>query len=498
MKTQAPIVWDFLRKISDQKEICGVVEYYDENGQSIFLNEGNIITEYGKVDKGNWKEMKYKKAEIEKDNYKQIRIDHPANQVIYFSAVSDAGLDFKRYIYAHETGDLVESGTWQKTNDNPIEQVNASVMNFDSDFFESDSTLFQPGSKISVKVSMGNSEPFDLGTAYADEVNFSKTEEQVSISGRNQLGFLLSDTIIGNKRKTIKGNVKECLEKILKIAGVEDYVIYNKPPDKNYEFSFKRDRTLLYCLKFVARRKGAHWKIRELSDGRIIIGPQKWINKNYESTGYFQFEKNHEVFTQQITRRADAAYKKIYIVPENEINSMSKSQMLKLCEEKNIKTVNNSNTKDEIKAAIKDAGFAVTEIIKTLKNYETWNIPKQKIYYEENVKVDTQDELEDYADKLVKEMQYIGITETYDMPFRPQILIGDVAQSYKQGDEQAVTVGIITDITQNFGKEGFRTQFTADSGGEVMQDDQDIISESTSVFGYNRQQGLTDLIKKVR
>ncbi len=497
--TPSPLVWDFYRVAGAKSGICGVTDFYDRVCQSIYLSGGNIITDYGTAQKGDWKRIIYNHAAIEINNILMMSLDHPANQVLYFATSSGTGFEFKRYLYAQEVGDYVDAGSWQKSNGNEIEQCNASIMNIDSALFESDITLFQPGSKITVKVAMGDSEPYSIGVAYADEVVYSKSEESASISGRNQLGYLLSDTIIGSKRKTINGSAFECAEKILNLAGVEDYVIYSSPPQPQFNFSFKRDRTLLYCLHYLCNKASVNWDIAELADGKIIVGPRIWINQNYESTGFYQFERGREVFSRQITRHSDAAYKGIYLVPEHEINSMKKSEMLELCEEKGIDTVDSSNTAAEIREAIIDAGFGITEVEASVNNFEFWGLPAQKIYYEEGIAANTQSDLQEYADRLCRQLQYIGITESYESPFRPQLLIGDVAQMYESGDIEAITLGVITDITHNFGKQGFTSNFTIDSGGEAMeQTSTAVISDTKSISGYNRNQNITDLIKKAK
>lgn len=497
--TPSPIVWDFFISKGEKNNIGGVAHYYDGTAQSFFLSSGKIETEYGVAREGHWKDMTYEEATVEEGEHQLISLDHPANQVLYLAASSGTGFEFKRYLYAQEVGDYVDAGSWQKSNDSGIEQCNASIMNIDDLMFDSDVTLFQPGSKITVKVAMGDSEAYSIGVAFVDETNYSITDEVASISGRNQLGYLLSDAIIGSKRKTITGTATECAGKILDLAGVEEYVIYSSASQPSFSFSFRRDRTLLYCLEYLCSKPGVNWSIAELASGLIVVGPRDWINTNYEATGFYQFEKGREVFSRQITRHADAAYKGVYLIPEHEINSMKKAEMLDLCEEKGIDSVNSSNTKAEIKQAIIDAGYGVTEVEASVDNFEFWGIPAQKIYYEEGITVDTQSDLQDYADRLCRQLQYIGITEAYESPFRPQLLIGDVAQTYESGDTEAVSIGVITDIIQNFGQQGFNTSFTVDSGGEAMeQASSEVISDTKSISGYNRRQNIVDLIRKAR
>ena len=62
-------------------------------------------------------------------------------------------------------------------------------------------------------------------------------------------------------------------------------------------------------------------------------------------------------------------------------------------------------------------------------------------------------------------LQYVGKIESFTGPFRPQFILGDEAVIIDS--DGSTSLGLITEITHRFGKEGFYTDFTVDSGGKL-------------------------------
>jgi hypothetical protein len=103
-----------------------------------------------------------------------------------------------------------------------------------------------------------------------------------------------------------------------------------------------------------------------------------------------------------------------------------------------------------------------------------------------------------YAAAAAEELQYVGMSEAFSSPIRPQLLVGDVASVFYAGETEATDLGVITDITHHFGETGFFTDFTVDSGGVVTDgEDYSVISRSAVLKGYNRKKRRSDLIRVV-
>jgi hypothetical protein len=68
------------------------------------------------------------------------------------------------------------------------------------------------------------------------------------------------------------------------------------------------------------------------------------------------------------------------------------------------------------------------------------------------------------ANELAESLSISGRLESFVGVFTPQLTLGDEAHIIDEnGDEEVI--GTITDVTHNFGKGGFYTTFTVDSGG---------------------------------
>lgn len=95
--------------------------------------------------------------------------------------------------------------------------------------------------------------------------------------------------------------------------------------------------------------------------------------------------------------------------------------------------------------------------------FETWGLAKHKTLYIDVPKDTSQEDLDDMAVQLATRVGMSGILETFSGPFRPQLQTGDEAEIIS--DDGRKLLGLITDITHHIGKDGFWTDFTADSGG---------------------------------
>ena len=134
----------------------------------------------------------------------------------------------------------------------------------------------------------------------------------------------------------------------------------------------------------------------------------------------------------------------------------------------------------------------------TVQNFDFWALPANKTYHDRAPDGLSQAELQTYAEDLAQRLQYVGMVDSFTLPFmQPQLLVGDVAQVYYTGDTEAVSLGTITSLTHSFGVGGFATQITVDSGGAVSEDAGTTVTRTRALGGYTRQQNMLDIIKNV-
>lgn len=457
--SERPLVWDFYRAVGSASGLGGTVEYYEESGQSIWLDSQGLTTEITTVEDGHWEDTEWSEdIEIMSDDHKLLALDHPSNGVLYGAAVRDGQLWFYRYVYAMDIGDLVRSGSWKANNDSSIAQLNLQMLNVSADLFGTDATLFQPGARLSLAVVMGDSAPYDIGVAHLDDVAFDPLSETVSLSGRNQTGYYLKDQTFG-ANTVWSGNGKVVVESILDFAGIKKYTV--GPSNTEWTWTFEPKKTILGGLEYIGAWFNG-WELREMPSGLVVVGYPWWIASNYPTTGYYQLNVGREVTRRKTRKSADVAYCQVYVTGKD-----------------------------------KD-GADLTPAVSVVNNFAFWSLPANKIYYDTAPNGLTQDELQAYADDLAERLQYVGMVDTFTLPFmQPQLMIGDVVQVYYTGDTEAVSLGTITSLSHTFGQSGFSTQFTVDSGGTVSESAGSAVTRTRALGGYTRQQNVLDFMKNV-
>ena len=81
--TPHPLVWDFYRSVEGASELGGVVHYYDESSQSLWLSSG-IKTNLADILEGHWETASVKVAQsIGTSNYSSLELDHAYNGVLF-------------------------------------------------------------------------------------------------------------------------------------------------------------------------------------------------------------------------------------------------------------------------------------------------------------------------------------------------------------------------------------------------------------------------------
>lgn len=455
-----PIVWGNWKQTAAGNDLGATVHYYDTKAQFIYLIEG-IKTRTGTIENGDWENNTWNTTvSIDDTKYQLLSIDHPSNGTLYGVACTKDALYFLRYVYSMEIGDLITSGTWSANNNSEIQQCSVTITNIKNVLYEKRYSLYQPGGRLVIKVCLGDSDPYDIGVAHLDEVSFDPMSPTVSATGRNKTGFFLKDTAIGGLKETT-GSYSGVLYTLLNEAGVLDAIVETKTDECVVKFENPKMK-ILDAIKNVCA--AINYEMRELPDGRIAVGTPEWIAETFQAQGYYQFDGGREVFRRKTQRMADAAYSQVWVMGKTEDNQ-----------------------------DLTPARFDIP-------TYDNWNVPKQKIYFVDAPQGFTENDMAAYAQELRDAMQYAGITETFESPFRPQLLIGDVAQVFYEGDEEAETLGTITSIRHNFGERGFSTTFTVDSGGTVreIQGDEDVkvISKSKYVSGYGSMQKITDIVHR--
>lgn len=458
--TPCPLVWDFYRAVNGAEDLGGVIHYYDEMSQSIYLSSG-LKTDVASVSEGHWEDAEpTKDIQITNDNFKVLRFDHPSNGILYGVASDGNSLTFLRYVYGMDVSQIVDSWSWLTQTDNAIAQFDSAVQNIDPDIFGVDSSLFQPGARIQVNIFMGDSDAYPIGTVWLDESGYGQLESTVKISGRNTIGYFLKDQTFDDKI-LFEGTTTEVLKGILDYAGLSSYIVQDLTTVKSFEF--KPSDTLLSGIEAILEfytTTDSKMEIVELTDGTICIGYDYWVSQ-YLPRNYYSFDDGREVFKRNTTRASDGAYSKIRV------------------------TGRDSEDND------------LEPVTVEVENFRYWSLGRHRTKHLTAPDGLTQDGLQSWAKAQAKILQYIGIAEDFVGPFRPQLVVGDIAEVIHSDSNTATSLGLVTQVKQVFDKQsGYVTEFSVDSGGVATDADGSVIySRTASINGFNRRQNIVDLVR---
>lgn len=456
--TPYPLIWDHLREVNTAQGLGGVVHYRDTEAQSLYLNDG-LATVTTVLNSGRWDEAVYSdEIKVCEEPWELLRFDHPSNGTLYGVASGPNGVEFIRYVYSMDISHLLDSWSWMLQIDNAINQFDCTMYNIGADLFSYDITLFQPGARITLAIRMGGSTPYQLGVAWLDEVNYNVTSETVSMSGRNTIGYYLKDQTFDDKTK-ISGTVSEVVKDIFAYAGVRKYRVQSI--DKSKTFKFEPNKSLMDGIQDISdvyATLSTGLELAELPDGTVCYGYYDWVG-DLLPKGYYMFNVGKEVFARETVKSNDGSYTSLRVTGTNE------------------------------------NGDDLTPVTVPVTNFPYWVLGSHRTKHLTAPEGLTQEELQAWAETQAKAYQYVGIGEDFTSPFRPQLLVGDVA-SIIDGNV-GTNLGIVTEVKHSFErKSGFTTEFSVDSGGVVTDgNNYKIYSKAAELNGFNRKLRIMDLVR---
>ena len=115
------------------------------------------------------------------------------------------------------------------------------------------------------------------------------------------------------------------------------------------------------------------------------------------------------------------------------------------------------------KVCVHDSEWTI-EVYEDVQSYSGWNLQSNKTLFVQVADGTSLANATAIAENLASRLESVGKVETFTGPFRPHLLVGDGATII---DGDSTQLGLITEITHNFGKNGFSTSFTVDSGGSL-------------------------------
>lgn len=449
-------------------ETGAMFHFFDTNAQVIYP-DGTLKYKWGRVPQGHWKDLDLsEEIELEAFDYKMIKSDHPSTGSLYIIGLargnSNDVIYLFRYDYERDVSELVQDATFTLQADNPITEIRANIKNVKDSMFNEETSLFTPSARMTLGVAFGMAAPVQLAIGYVDEVGWKHGSKAVSISGRNSVGFYLNDQTFD---ETISFNAAATtvIPQIFERFGIVNYVI-DPLGTGNVKIDVAPADTGMKVMQEISNlltdvtEPGKNWEVEELYDGTVVVGYDAF-RAGYAPKGVYVFNGANDVFTKAINRSIDGSYTQV-------------------------RCTGTDANKQELTAVV----MPVTPI-------KYWEPGAHKTYHAPKVEGVTQAKLAKYCEVLAQQLKEAGRLVTYRTTLRPQLYVGDVAETPNADPEEPNNrLGIITEIRHTFGDRGYATEFTATSGGEITTMDTRTYTSVKSSNGNNRQTRINDLVSK--
>lgn len=300
-----------------------------------------------------------------------------------------------------------------------VSSLSCNLLNIRGELLNRFRALVTPGTKMEVYFSLGDSDEIPLGIFFIDRANVAFPDEKVSVSARNAIGKLLKEQTFNEDNTFEAGALIDNMTSILQLAEVEDFFVGDA--GKAWKLRFEPDVTILDGLKRVISLL-PDWKVDETQSGRVGVAAS--TDPRFDQPGVYTFERDKTCWSYSVEYDdSDAA-----------------SRVCVTCGEPSLR------------------------VYATVPQSKWWVQPSHRTLFVTAADGATEAEATAMANELAETLAISGRLESFVGVFTPQLTLGDEAHIIdEKGEEQLV--GTVTDVTHNFGKGGFYTSFTVDSGG---------------------------------
>ena len=461
--------------------VAGTFEFFDTEAQNIIIRDSDdaLASTYGVVDLGQWFDTEFTNPLrvgnfgldqfVPRHNYNGeiwavgiIPTDVPATTGRFPTPAIPAGFYIFRYEYFKNLTNILESVDTSEQTESQIKDSGFSIKNVGEEILNKTSSIFSAGSKVTTKIGMGDSEKMFVSTVFLDEVSWNRDELTMDMSGRNAIGYYLSEQTF-DETITFAGTRATVVNDILLYSGVDMVKVHIEQDATVSGPKFESTDTLLDGLNYLFGVWG--WLMTELPDGRLIIGSPSF-HATFYTTTIHTFDKD-ESFTRGMVQRADGAYSRLALVS-------------------NIPEVVGVN-KAFVRTVYKDIPY-----------FEGWNIGNRRTLYINMIDNQTQETMTVLADDYAKAYCNIGVCVTREIPIHPEIQAGDVLEFSDADDDDYIQRAIVTGVKHKISvKDGLaHSTISLDSGGTIDETIGVKTYTAGDVTGDTRKRELIDVIRK--
>lgn len=335
------------------------------------------------------------------------------------------------YEYALEMDRFLDSGTiklsgdkpvasFTLTLDNPIDEGSDKQLNV---AISEKEALLAPGAKVALIFSMGDAdEELEMGSYFIDRSDYSVLRETVNVDGRNLIGKALSDQTLDENNTLPFNFIHNVLSTMFENANLSTDQFLIETSTTQNSFQFEPNTSVLNALNEILKAT-INWKAEELFDGTIVVGSPNY--SAFTQPGSYTFNRGTDIMTRNIARDDMSVYRRVCV-----------------------------HTSD----------YSV-KVYRDVLAFSGWNLQSNKTLYVSVPDGTLEPQAILYAEELALRLGNVGKIESFTGPFRPQLMPGD--QAHIVAPDGTYDLGVITEVTHRFGKKGYFTDFTVDSGGRL-------------------------------
>lgn len=331
---------------------------------------------------------------------------------------------FVIYMMPTDISKALVDGSTTFQSDSEVSSMSCNLLNIRGELLNRYRALVTPGTKLEIYFSIGNSGEVPIGVFYVDRSNISYPDEKISVSARNAVGKLLKEQTFDENTVFDYGSLHENIKQILELGEIENYFVGD--PGTNQKLEFKPETTLLEGIKY-AMTLLSNWKIDQTVDG--IVGVASTADARFDPPGVFAFEREKTCWSYNIEYDDADAASRVSVYSEG---------------------INEDDP--------------TTRVYLDVKFNKWWEQPHHRTLHVQTVDGATEEQCITIANTLADSLAASGRIESFVGLFTPQLTLGDEVHVIDENGAEEI-IGSVTDVTHNFGKNGFYTSFTVDSGG---------------------------------
>ena len=313
---------------------------------------------------------------------------------------------------------LVDGSTTFSTG-SEVSSMSCTLLNIRGELLNRFRALVTPGTKMELYFSMGDSDEVSIGIFYIDRANVAYPDEKVSVSSRNAIGKLLKEQTFNEDNTFEEGSLIDNMTAIMQLAEVEDFFVGDA--GKAWKLRFAPDVSILDGLKRVISLL-PDWKVDETQSGKVGVGAS--TDPRFEQPGVYTFERDKTCWSYSVEYDDSDAASRVCVT----------------------------------------CGDPELRVYADVPQSRWWVQPSHRTLFVTAADGATLAEVTSMANELAESLSISGRLESFVGVFTPQLTLGDEVHIIDENDDEEI-VGTITDVTHNFGKGGFYTSFSVDSGG---------------------------------